>query len=561
MMVLSQSYRFRWIVCQLEALRRCFPFAICRTLDDLPRSLDETYDRILLGIAHERQEYAQRLFQCLSVSFRPLRVEELAEILSIQFDAGAVPNYDANWRAENPEEAVLSACSTLITIVDVDGARIVQFSHFSVEEYLTSERLANAGGHLSQYHILPRSAHTILAQASLSALLSLDDMVDKTSMNNFPLAIYAARYWVDHAQFDNVSSSIKEAMQRLFDSAKPHFATWVWVYDIDYPSREIMFAAHPTPPEAVPLYYATLCGFRGVVKHLIVIRPQDVSAEGGYYCTPLHAAIFNGNIDIMRLLLEHGADATAFPVNFYGISTPQSPLHEATRRGRLDMMELLLDNHADVNVQDRRGRTQLFEASLGGDLEVAQLLLRHGAASDTHDVDGWTPLMAAAHNGHSDIVHLLLQRNAAVDSSENGGWTSLAITSQFGHLDIVRLLLESGAAVDSCDENGWTPLAVASRHGHPDIVHLLLQSGAAADSSDNDGWTPLAVASRHGHPDIVHLLLQSGTSVDSRNNDGDTPLAIASQHGHPEIVRLLLQNGAAVGSRTDNGLTPSGGAS
>src|SRR6266851_784888 len=525
MMVLSQSYRFRWIVCQLEALRRCFPFAICRTLDDLPRSLDETYDRILLGIAHERQEYAQRLFQCLSVSFRPLRVEELAEILSIQFDAGAVPNYDANWRAENPEEAVLSACSTLITIVDVDGARIVQFSHFSVEEYLTSERLANAGGHLSQYHILPRSAHTILAQASLSALLSLDDMVDKTSMNNFPLAIYAARYWVDHAQFDNVSSSIKEAMQRLFDSAKPHFATWVWVYDIDYPSREIMFAAHPTPPEAVPLYYATLCGFRGVVEHLIVIRPQDVSAEGGYYCTPLHAAIFNGNIDIMRLLLEHGADATAFPVNFHGILTP---LHEATLRGSLDMMELLLDNHADVNTQDRAGRTQLFAASLGGDLEVAQLLLRHGAALDSHDVHGKTPLMAAAQNGHSDIVHLLLQRNAAVDSSDNGGWTSLALASQCGHLDIVRLLLQRSAAVDSSDNSGWTSLAIASQFGHLDIVRLLLESGAAVDSCDENGWTPLAVASRRGHP---------------------------------EIVRLLLQNGAAVDSRTDNGLTPSGGAS
>src|SRR6266851_9656429 len=276
MMVLSQSYRFRWIVCQLEALRRCFPFAIRRTLDDLPRSLDETYDRILLGIAHERQEYAQRLFHCLSVSFRPLRVEELAEILSIQFDAGAVPNYDANWRAENPEEAVLSACSTLITIVDVDGARIVQFSHFSVEEYLTSERLANAGEHLSRYHILPRSAHTILAQASLGALLSLDDKVDKTSMNNFPLAIYAARYWVDHAQFDNVSSSIKE---QCSDSLTPPNRTLPhgcgYTISTTHLGKSCSQPAHPTPPEAVPLYYATLCGFRGVVEHLIVIRPQD----------------------------------------------------------------------------------------------------------------------------------------------------------------------------------------------------------------------------------------------------------------------------------------------
>jgi len=111
-MVLSQSYRFRWIVCQLEVLRRCFPSAIQRTLEVLPRSLDETYDRILLGIAHERQEYAQRLLQCLAVSIRSLRVEELADILAIQFGEGALPSYNANWRVENPEEAVLSACSS-----------------------------------------------------------------------------------------------------------------------------------------------------------------------------------------------------------------------------------------------------------------------------------------------------------------------------------------------------------------------------------------------------------------------------------------------------------------
>ena len=94
--------------------------------------MDETYDRILLGITQERQEYAQRLLQCLAVSIRPLRVDELADVLAIQFDEGALPCYDANWRVENPEEAVLSACSSLVAIVDDHGELIVQFSHFSV---------------------------------------------------------------------------------------------------------------------------------------------------------------------------------------------------------------------------------------------------------------------------------------------------------------------------------------------------------------------------------------------------------------------------------------------
>ncbi len=193
------------------------PTTIRRTLDELPMSLDETYERILLRMPRERQAYAQRLFQCLAEPIQPLRAEELAEVLAIQFDEGELPNYDVNWRQEDPEEAILSTCSSLITIINVDSSRVVQFSHFSVKEYLTSERLARAGEQLSPYHIIPRSAHTTLAQASLSVLLAFDDQVDKETMKNFPFAIYAARYWVDHAQFDDVCSSIQPAMEQLFN--------------------------------------------------------------------------------------------------------------------------------------------------------------------------------------------------------------------------------------------------------------------------------------------------------------------------------------------------------
>ena len=88
----------------------------------------------LLGIDEEKREYAQRLFRCLAVSIRPLRVEELAEILAVQFDEADSPTFNADWRPENAEEAVLSVCSSLITVVDRGGHQIVQFSHFSVKE-------------------------------------------------------------------------------------------------------------------------------------------------------------------------------------------------------------------------------------------------------------------------------------------------------------------------------------------------------------------------------------------------------------------------------------------
>jgi hypothetical protein len=110
----------------------------------------------------------------------------------------------------------MSACSSLIAIVDKGGHQVVQFSHFSVKQYLTSERLAAAEDRLSYYHILPELAHTALAHIRLSVLLHLDDKIDRDTIGHFPLAAYAARHWVDHAQFRNVSSYIMEVMHEAF---------------------------------------------------------------------------------------------------------------------------------------------------------------------------------------------------------------------------------------------------------------------------------------------------------------------------------------------------------
>jgi ankyrin repeat protein len=530
-------------------LRRCLPATIRRALNDLPGSLDETYERILLSIGEERWEYAQRLFQFLAVSFRPLRVDELAEVLAMQFDTGGHPNYDVTLRPDDSEEAVLSTCSGLITIVNVNGSPMVQFSHFSVKEYLMSERLADAGKKLSRYHILPGSAHIILARASLSIILTLEDRVDKNDLRNFPLAVYAARHWVDHAQVENVSSHIEDAMDILFDFSKSHFATWVWIYDIDYPFRAILFADHPTPPEGTPLYYAALCGFRGIVERLVVTCPQDVNAKGGYYSTPVHAALAKGKLDIAQVLLEHHADVTA-PNN-----DELTPLHWASRRGHRDCVELLLKHQKDLNIQDGEGQTPLKVASRYGHLNVVRLLLQSGAAVDFRGKSGFTPLMSASRYGYPDVVRLLLQGGAAVDARDKKGWTPLESASRYGHLDIVRLLLQAGAAVDSRDEKGWTPILAASQHGQLDIVRLLLGNGAAVDSRDAEDRTPLMSASQGGHLDIVHSLLQGGATVDSRDKDGWTPLMDASRRGYLDIVRLLLENGAVVDSCDRNDST------
>jgi hypothetical protein len=140
-------------------------------LEELPDSLDETYERILREIRKPKQGHAHRLLQCLVAAVRPLRVEELAEVLAFDFKAEGIPKLNVGWRWENQEEAVMSACSSLVIIVQDGDSRIVQFSHFSVKEFLTASRLADPIRDVSRYYIRHEAAHTILAQACLGVIL------------------------------------------------------------------------------------------------------------------------------------------------------------------------------------------------------------------------------------------------------------------------------------------------------------------------------------------------------------------------------------------------------
>jgi hypothetical protein len=221
--------RFRWTVCQIEAIRRCLAPSLRHILEELPETLDETYERILRGIPKANQVHTHRLLQCLTVATRPLRVEELAEVLAIEFgtDEGfAKLNEDLRW--EDQEQAVLSACSSLITAIDSGDSRVVQFSHFSVKEFLMSDRLAESPvATFRRHHIRLGPAHTIMAQACMGVLLRLEFPVDKERIKRFPLMDYAAKHFADHAEFENVISHITNGVDHLLNAGKPHYLAWM----------------------------------------------------------------------------------------------------------------------------------------------------------------------------------------------------------------------------------------------------------------------------------------------------------------------------------------------
>ena len=388
--------------CQLEVLRHCLPSSVRLILEELPESLDETYERILKEIRKPNQGHAHRLLQCLVAAVRPLRVEELAEVLAFDFNAEEIPKLNPGWRWENQEEAVMSAFSSLAMIVKDGDSRVVQFSHSSVKEYLTANRLAEPIRDVSRYHIRLEAAHTILVRACLGALLQLDDQIDSGNIKEFPLARYAAQYWVTHARFENASSRVKDGMERLFDANKPHFATWLWIYDEEL-SGYSNSTSRPEKPKVVPLYYAARLGFRDLAEHLLTEHPEYVNARGGYEETPIHAAARGGHADILSLLLERGADMGA-QWGGNGIT----PLHRATTYGKVEAVRFLLDRGADINPPGVDW-TALHEAVSTERIKVVRLLLEHGADANVRNYLGRTPFQLTT---EQDILALLSEYGA-----------------------------------------------------------------------------------------------------------------------------------------------------
>ncbi|KAN0113417.1 Ankyrin repeat-containing domain protein [Russula decolorans] len=118
-----------------------------------------------------------------------------------------------------------------------------------------------------------------------------------------------------------------------------------------------MSTTHPMPPEAVPLYYASLCGFRGLVEYCIATYSSELNCRGGSHGTPLHAASIKGHLGIVTVLLKCGADPNSRD------KRGRVPLHRVSQGGHmvmpqssLDIALLLVSSGAHVNVtSDKAG--------------------------------------------------------------------------------------------------------------------------------------------------------------------------------------------------------------
>ena len=442
-------------------------------LKELPETLDETYERILSEIPKANRVHAHRLLQCLTVATRPLLVEELAEILAVEFNpAGGMARLNEDLRWDDQEQAVLSACSSLIAVVDLRESRVAQFSHFSVKEFLTSDRLAASMADSSRcHHIRLEPAHIFMAQACISVLLRLEFPIDKQTIQKFPLADYAATHFADHGEFGSVISHITDGIDYLLDEDKPYYAAW-----ISRISSSWWAERNSGRSRASPLYHVAQLGFYGMVQHLLLKRPQDIMAMGGVHGTPVHAALHRRHLKVFELLLSYGVGLDIR--DFDG----QTPLHLAATNALVEVARKLIEQRVNINARDNNGWTPLHQIidvyPPKKKLEIMGLLLEHGADVSAQDNDLLTPLHLAAKNGQLAAAQLLLQRGASTQAQGNDFRTPLHYASVHGHPDIMQLLLEHGADLEAQNNNHNTPLHLAANQGKLTAAHALLEHHA-----------------------------------------------------------------------------------
>jgi ankyrin repeat protein len=521
-------------------------------LNNLPKTLDETYERILLSIDEDYRDIVLEALRWLCFSIDVLTVAELAEAavfsafvehppesapLKVSFDKD---NFFADpldilellsglvVYLPDSEDTDSEDTDTITVLQDNDGAEQtsesppklcttnskILLSHFSIKEYLVSGRL---GSQVEYFAMDEVCSHPILATNCLYFVYFSQESLEysKTHDERFsnskkPFFEYASRNWVEHARKADYESRLVDLI--VFILAAPHqiragFLEFLPSADDEGETKDIS-----------PLYLAAYGALYFPCKQLIE-KGADIDAQGGEFGSAIQAAFASQeNESVSESLIS-------------------------------SIVKLLLDHGANVDIQGGYYDTALQAASTGGHESIVKLLLDYGANVNLEGGPYNTALQAASRGGYESIVKLLFDYGA--NANVQGGYfgTALQATSYYGHESIVKLLLDHGANVNLEGGSYNTALQAASRWGYESIVKLLLDHGANVNAQGGYFGTALQATSYYGHESIVKLLLDHRVNVNLEGGSYNTALQAASEGGHESIMKLLLDHGADVNAR------------
>jgi ankyrin repeat protein/truncated hemoglobin YjbI len=269
-----------------------------------------------------------------------------------------------------------------------------------------------------------------------------------------------------------------------------------------------------------------LVGLRGHLDRnpelVNAIDPADDFQE----VTPLCHAVCGGDIDVVTLLLERGAEVERHSGKLLTLAVVMN---------RLDLVKLLIDHGADAQRVSLLGRLDDAERP------IADLLIAHGKK-----VPDWMLPRACRPDVSTNELHrvtVLLDYGASVDDRGRFGLTALHYAVRGGKLPLIKLLLDRGAQSNALGVDGLTPLLhlskTRSKADPIPVMELLAVSGANLDARDENQGTLLMHFARQGKTEAVRWLLGHGADPRVRNKSGKTAAELA--RANPAIVRMLTR--------------------
>ncbi|ALA62477.1 ankyrin repeat family protein [Turkeypox virus] len=301
----------------------------------------------------------------------------------------------------------------------------------------------------------------------------------------------------------------------------------------------------PDDTGSTALHFAVRYGTK-IVK-LLIYHGAIVDVNSTKYGYPLDIAISLGKLNVVKILLENGANISLKPY-----------LHIAVYYNLIDIVNVLILYDYPLDSVDDYGNTALYNAVNKGRFKITKLLIHHGADVNARTTYSQTPLYCAVGNNNIKIIKLLLDSGANPNIIERYGlnYTVLCKAVYNNNILVVKSLLEYGANPNIGSGNNF-PLYISSSLNRADIMMLLLKYGANPDVSNTIGETVLYKVINENKIDMVNILIENGANPNIQNRlDGNNPLHIACYRGNIYIIGLLIKNNANVSVRNYSGFTP-----
>lgn len=293
-------------------------------------------------------------------------------------------------------------------------------------------------------------------------------------------------------------------------------------------------------------------GMLEMVKEMLTSQKINVNAKDKKRGnTPLHWAAYNNNLEMVKYLVEQGAEVNA--KNNCGVT----PLHFAALNNNLEMVKYLVDKKAEVNAKDKKcGMTPLHWAASENNPEVVKYLIQKKATVNLQDNNGKTALHWAAQKGQLKPIEILVCNGAQIDASLAPlSQSPLHLAAINGQLTAMKLLKKLGANVRLLDGLGNNLLHTSVLSNDPKIIDYLKKKRWNVNAKNAEGWTALHFAARDNKLKAIKSLLNHGAAINAQKNDGWTPLHVAAYNGNVDALKILLSSGASIGRKSTDGKT------